>query len=110
MDGPLLHPVGDSDQEPVGQVEAHSHPGLIPVGALHPVGITDDPRCPYSVIAKMWWRDARHLTGEQRACTAIFRHASGIRGYFPSVEGLFSLYTYLNVSSMYLLSCLTIPD
>ena len=26
----------------------------------------------------------------------------GNRGYFPSVEGLFSLYTYLNVSSMYL--------
>ena len=49
----------------------------IPVGALHPEGVSDDPRCPYSVVAKMWWRDARHLTEEQRARTAIFRHESG---------------------------------
>ena len=35
----------------------------IPVGALLPEGVTDDPRCPYSVIAKLWQRDARSPCG-----------------------------------------------
>ena len=49
----------------------------IPVGALHPQGMTDDPRCPYSVIAQMWLRDASRLSEEQRARTAMFTHEDG---------------------------------
>jgi hypothetical protein len=49
----------------------------IPIPALHPEGVTDDPLCPYSALAKLYLRDAAHLSAEERACTAIFRHESG---------------------------------
>jgi len=49
----------------------------IPVSALHPQGVTDDPRCPYSAVAKLWVRDARHLSEEVRARTPMFAHEDG---------------------------------
>ena len=49
----------------------------IPIPALHEEGFSDDPLCPYSALWRLWLRDAAHLTEEQRAVTAIFRHADG---------------------------------
>jgi hypothetical protein len=49
----------------------------IPIPALHPEGVTDDPLCPYSALARLYARDAAHLSEEERARTAIFRHENG---------------------------------
>ena len=51
-----------------------------PVGALHPCGYSADPRCPYSAMCRLWWRDAAELSEEQRAVTPIFRHPDGSGG------------------------------